>query len=261
MRNHSDSELPVVRAKASDPDARQHTLLQSLGLHVLPGALTTAAFVAFKPLLDPSGYPPLLAFLLAVALVDLPVLLGVMLVAGKRRNGRYSLEGVVLYRGKVSWITFALVFVGAFAAVYVLMMLVSPLSGVLAESAFSWLPEWMFLEEQTQYQAYTRNVLAVAFVLQLALTGLALPWVEELYFRGYLLPRLSRYGKWAPFLGGLFFALYHVWQWFSFPTLFVLGTALAFVVWWKRDLRISIGLHVFANALMRLMFLMAALAK
>jgi hypothetical protein len=64
----------------------------------------------------------------------------------------------------------------------------------------------------------------------------------------------------VPFLGGLFFGLYHVWQLFSFPTLFLLGTALAVVVWWKRDIRISIALHVFANALMRLMFLMAALA-
>jgi membrane protease YdiL (CAAX protease family) len=241
-------------------DVQQHALLKSLGLHVLPGALTTAAFVAFKPLLDPSGYPPLLAFLLAVALVDLPVLLGVMLVAGKKRNGRYSLEGVVLYRDKVSWGTFALLFVGAFVAVYVLMMLVGPLSNVLAESAFSWLPDWMFLEEQTQYRAYASNALRVTFVLQLVLTGVALPWVEELYFRGYLLPRLSRYGRWAPLLGGLFFGLYHVWQLFSLPTVFLLGTALGVVVWWKRDIRISIALHVFANALVRLMFLMTALA-
>jgi membrane protease YdiL (CAAX protease family) len=243
-----------------NPDGQQHTLLQSLGLHILPGALTTAAFVALKPLFDPSGYPSLLAFLLAVALVDLPVLLGVMLAAGKKRNGRYSLQGVVLYRDKLSWRTFALVFVGAFVVVYLLMMLVSPLSNVLAEHVFSWLPDWMLLEEQTQYQAYARTPLLATFGLQLVLTGVILPWVEELYFRGYLLPRLSRYGRWTPLLGGLFFALYHVWQLFSFPTLFLLGTALAVVVWWKRDIRISIALHVFANALMRLMFLVAALS-
>ena len=239
---------------------QQHTLLESLGLHVLPGALTTAAFLASKPLLDSSDYPPLLAFLLAVALVDLPVLLGVMLVAGKKRNGHYSLEGVVLYRDRVSWMTFALIVVGVFVAVYILTMLAGPLSTVLAKSVFSWLPDWMFLEEQTQYQAYAGNALVVTFVLQLLLTGVALPWVEELYFRGYLLPRLSRCGRWTPLLGGLFFALYHVWQLFSFPTLFLLGMALATVVWWKRDIRISIALHVFANTLMRLMFLMAALA-
>jgi hypothetical protein len=41
---------------------------------------------------------------------------------------------------------------------------------------------------------------------------------------------------------------------------FLLGIALAYVVWWQRDIRISISLHVFANALVRLMILGAALA-
>jgi membrane protease YdiL (CAAX protease family) len=244
----------------SASDFPQHSLFKSFLLHVLPGALTTAAFLVLKPLLDGSGYPPLLAFLLAVLLVDLPILLGVMLVEGKKLNGRLSLEGVVLYRDKVSWKTFALVFVGAFVVMYALMMLVAPLSALLTESVFSWLPDWMFLEEQTQYQAYAKNVLLVPLALQLVLTGVALPWVEELYFRGYLLPRLSRYGKWAPLLGGLFFGLYHVWQLFGFPTVFLLGVALGYVVWWKRDVRIPIGLHVFANALMRVMMLVGALA-
>ena len=122
------------------------------------------------------------------------------------------------------------------------------------------LPEWMFLEEPTQYSAFAKNAAIALFVLQLVLTGEALPWVEELYFRGYLLPHISRYGAWAPLLGGLFFALYHGWQWYGFVTVLLLGTALGTVVWWKRDMRIPIALHVFANALTRLMFLMAALA-
>jgi len=241
-------------------DFPQQSLLKSVGLHVLPGALTTVSFLLFKPMHDSSGFPPLLAYLLAVLLVDLPVLLGVMLYEGKKRNGRYSLEGVVLYRDKVSWKTFALVFVGAFVVIYVLMMVMTPVSSFLTEAVFSGLPDWMFLEEPTQYQAYAKNVLMVVFTLQLILTGVALPWVEELYFRGYLLPRLSRYGRWAPLLGGLFFGLYHVWQLFGFPTVFLIGAALGYVVWWKRDVRISISLHVFNNALMILIALMLALA-
>jgi len=75
-----------------------------------------------------------------------------------------------------------------------------------------------------------------------------------------VLPRLSRYGRWASLLGGLFFGLYHIWQLFSFPAMLLLGAALGVVVWWKRDVRIGVGLHVFANALARLMYLMAALA-
>ena len=74
------------------------------------------------------------------------------------------------------------------------------------------------------------------------------------------MPRISRYGKWTPLLGGLFFGLYHIWQIYSFPTVFLLGAALGYVVWWKKDIRLSIGLHVVANTLGRVMFLMAALA-
>lgn len=59
---------------------------------------------------------------------------------------------------------------------------------------------------------------------------------------------------------GLFFGLYHIWQLFSFPTIFLLGVVLGYVVWWKREIRVSISLHVFQNVLMGLMYLMAALA-
>ena len=212
-----------------------------------------------KPLFDSNGYPPLLAFLLAILLIDIPFMLGVILTEGKKLNGRYSFEGVVLYRQKISWKSFVVVFIAAFLGVYILLMLVTPLSNFLAENIFSGLPDWIFLEEQTQYEVYAKNALVVVFTLQLVLTGIIMPWVEELYFRGYLMPRISRYGKWTPLLGGLFFGLYHIWQIYSFPTVFLLGAALGYVVWWKKDIRLSIGLHVVANTLGRVMFLMAAL--
>ena len=34
--------------------------------------------------------------------------------------------------------------------------------------------------------------------------------VEELYFRGYLLPRISRLGAWAPLVNTVLFSLYHL---------------------------------------------------
>ena len=238
----------------------QHTLVKSFLLHITPGILVTVVFFLLNSLLNSRGYLPLLAFLLAILLIDIPFMLGVMLIEGKQLNGRYSLDGVVLYREKVSWKTFVLVFVGAFVVVYILAMLATPVSAFFTESIFSGLPDWIFLEEQTQYEAYAKNVLVVVFALQLVLPGIILPWVEELYFRGYLMPRISRYGKWAPLFGGFFFGLYHVWQLYGFPTVFLLGVALGYVVWWKKDIRLSIGLHVFANTLGRLMFLMAALA-
>jgi len=238
----------------------QQSLLKSFMLHILPGALVTISFVSLKSISDSIGYPPLLAFLLAILLVDIPVLLGIMFFEGKKQNGKLSLIGVVLYREKIPWGMFTLIFIGAFVGVYLLIMLVTPINAFLTERLFSALPKWMFLEEQSQYLAYAKNILVITFAFQLVLTGLVLPWIEELYFRGYLLPRISRYKWWTPVVTGVFFGLYHSWQPFGFLTVFVLGTALSYIVMWKQDIRLSIGLHVFANTFARLAFLMIALA-
>ena len=237
----------------------QHSLVKSTLLHILPGVLATITFLVLKPLLDSSGYPPLAAFLLAVLLVDLPVMVGILLHEGKKHNGRLSLDGVILYREKVSWKVFALVFIVAFIVLFGLITLVTPITSLLTDTVFSGLPGWLFLDEQTQYDPFGKRELIIVFVFQLVLTGIILPWVEELYFRGYLMPRISRYGRWAPLISGLLFGLYHSWQLFGFATVFLLGTALGYIVWWKRDIRLSISLHVFANTLARLVFLMAAI--
>jgi len=183
----------------------QHSLLKSLSLHILPGALVTIALVILKPIFDSTGYPPLFAFLLVILLIDIPVLLGIMLYEGKKQNGAFSLKGVVLYREKISWGMFALIFIGAFVGVFLLITLVTPINTFLTERLFSGLPKWLFFDEQSQYFAYAKNILVLTFTFHLILTGIVLPWVEELYFRGYLLPRISRYGSWTPFIGGLFF--------------------------------------------------------
>ena len=127
-------------------EVSQHSLLKSALLHILPGLLTTAAFIILKPLLAPSGYPPLLAFLLAVLLVDLPLMLGIMLYEGRQVSGRISLAGVVRYREKLPWRTFGLVFIGAFVVVFLLITLVTPVTNLLTETVFAGLPAWFFLE-------------------------------------------------------------------------------------------------------------------
>jgi len=238
----------------------QHALLKSIVLHILPGLLTTLGFLAFKPLLDSSGYPPLLAFLLAILVIDLPVMWGILWHAGRKMNARFSLDQIVLFRGKVAWKTFTLVFIASFVVAYGLVTLATPITDWLTTHVFSGLPEWLFLDEQSQYHAYAKNVLIVIFTFQLVLTGVILPWTEELYFRGYLLPRIGRYKKWTPLISGLLFGLYHIWQPFGFVSVFLLGTLLGYVVWWQKDIRLSINLHIVANVVARLMFLFAALA-
>jgi len=55
-----------------DMDVEQHSLVQSIGLHLLPGVLILVFFVIAAPLAERMKAPPLLVFLLAIAFVLIP---------------------------------------------------------------------------------------------------------------------------------------------------------------------------------------------
>lgn len=243
----------TITAITTSDEFPQHSMLRSIGLHIIPGVLLTAAFIALKPLAVRMDYPPLLAFILAVLLVDIPFQLGIMYYQGKKLNGRFSLQGVVLYREKIPWWQFLTIFLVGVVLLFGLSTLAIAVDGYLSQQLFSWLPDWMFMNDATQYEAYSQSTLLVSFTLFLIVTGIALPLVEELYFRGFLMPRISRFKAWAPVFSALLFAIYHVWQLFGFTAIFLSGLVFAFAVWWKRDVKLGISLHVFANILARIM--------
>jgi membrane protease YdiL (CAAX protease family) len=73
------------------------------------------------------------------------------------------------------------------------------------------------------------------------------PAAEEVYFRGYLLPRLSRFGYAAALVHTLLFALYHTWTpWLAVSR--IIGVLpLALVTIWKRNLYIALWAHILGN--------------
>ena len=79
----------------------RHTIFLSVALHLVPGVLIVAAYVLLGvPVAEALGYPPVFGFLVVVPCVLVPVELGLLLYLGWKRNGRPSLEGVVLYRNR-----------------------------------------------------------------------------------------------------------------------------------------------------------------
>jgi membrane protease YdiL (CAAX protease family) len=85
--------------------------------------------------------------------------------------------------------------------------------------------------------------LVIAFVFN----GLLGPMTEELYFRGYLLPRIGRYGTWAPVLNTCLFSLYHVWTPWRWPQIAVGFLPLALAAWRTRSIYVSMTAHVTVN--------------
>ena len=74
------------------------------------------------------------------------------------------------------------------------------------------------------------------------------PILEELYFRGYLLPRMRYAGKLAPVLHSLLFALYHVFTPWMFLTRTVGMLPLIYIVR-KKNIYIALIVHVLINSI------------
>ncbi|HXL59059.1 MAG TPA: CPBP family intramembrane glutamic endopeptidase, partial [Chitinophagaceae bacterium] len=79
------------------------------------------------------------------------------------------------------------------------------------------------------------------------LNGFLAPYVEEIYFRGYLLPRMAAWGKWAFVLNAILFSLYHFWQPYIYLTLILSLLPMTYMVWKTKDLRLGILTHCLLN--------------
>jgi uncharacterized protein len=224
----------------------QHSIPRSIVLHLLPGILIGAVFFASAPAVHRLGFPPFIALCLADLVVVFPLVLGYLLYLGHKKNGRVSLDGVVLYRDPMPRRQFLMLVPLLFVAWGTIVVLLTPISTFLFDTFFSWLPdEFVVTADLTGYSSST---LVISYLVYFLFISLTVPIVEELYFRGYLLPRLSRFGLWAPAIHSVLFAMYHVWTpWFVVARVFGVFP-LAFAVHWKRNVYLGIVVHVLGNS-------------
>ncbi|HUL62642.1 MAG TPA: CPBP family intramembrane glutamic endopeptidase, partial [Methanocella sp.] len=123
--------------------------------------------------------------------------------------------------------------------------LTAPAVAWMTQNLLGWLPGWF--TTASDFSGYSRDVLLVTLGLNLAVNGIIAPIVEELYFRGHLLPRIGRYGRWAPVLSALLFTLYHFWQPMIYLPVLLAMLPMIYLVWRKQDVRFGIGAHCGLN--------------
>jgi membrane protease YdiL (CAAX protease family) len=237
----------------------QQSLWQSIILHLLPGALTTILFIIATPALNSLGYPSSFAFLLSGLFVLVPFELGLLFYQGKKRNGTLSLDGIVLYREHMpAWQYVLLAAVLLLYGNFVLVVVYPPIAQMLIKTLFFWLPDWFFLSLSF---AYTKSILLMTALLGLVVNGFVGPITEELYFRGYLLPRIFRFKAWSPLINGGLHALYHFWMPWQVPGLILSLFPAAFVVWWKRNIYLGMIIHVIGNVLGSILTIVTILSQ
>jgi membrane protease YdiL (CAAX protease family) len=237
---------PNPHASQTSPPTEQLSLPRLLALFLIPGALVTLAFVVIAPFVETAGFPPIAALLVAIVVVLLPIELGVLWRAGRGHDRR--IWSVIPYRRPLPirdwlWLVPALV-VLAFVG-FGISMAFEP---AIIDGLFGWLPDWFVRPiDVDRIGAYSREAWLVTLAAYLLLNGFVGPIVEELYFRGYLLPRMEWMGRWAPLVNVSLFSLYHFfspWQ--------IVGRILGFgptvyAVRWKENVYLGMVVHCTLN--------------
>ena len=217
-------------------------------LHLAPGIGFALFFFAFSRILIQFGITAYLALIIAIPACLVPMEVAVMLWWGRRFAGSRSLKEVIRYRRKGTMVEYVVFPVLLFLCLGLSSFAVGLVSQHIGTISPSWLPKWAtqetLMDGLRHCPADQRNV---ALLLAILFSGVVAPVVEELYFRGFLLPRMEYLGWAAPVLSSLLFAAYH----FYFPEnvllIFVGFLPISYVVWKSRNVTISIITHMIIN--------------
>jgi CAAX protease family protein len=145
----------------------------------------------------------------------MPLEIGVVLVERKRLGCGW--ESIVAPRGgsRSSVLETLRSVAGLYAVSMMAAVLAGPAVAVAQRAAGRWLPRWAIVD------GFPEGVSTTTLWLGLVLSGVVAQIVEELYFRGLLMPRIRVAGAWAPAVNAGLFAIYHFFSPWNYLAIFV----------------------------------------
>ena len=218
----------------------KHATARSVILHLLPGILVGCFFLLARQPVANMGYPSIIALILAYAFILIPVELGYLYYQGKKKTGRFTLQGIISYRNSIPWWQYLVWVLIILIATGAIVTLLKPVDAFLQERLFFWMPDINYGLGGN----YSRKILIVTYSLVFIFVAVLSPLVEELYFRGYLLPRTK--GKFATLFHSFLFAAQHVLEPWMIITRTLGFLPILFGVK-KKNIYIGIIVHILCN--------------
>ena len=225
----------------------QHSLTKSVFFHLFPGLCILLFYLIISPLVTKIGFNPSFGVILGFVFIGIPLQLFILRKEGFKVGKSIRSNNAIFYKQKIpfwQYIVFLPIFL--FYAIIIASFL-GPFSEVFLDNYFSWLPDWFTKSSPPFSQNTSLVIIVISFTALFLIDGFINPIIEEIYFRGFLLPRISRYRFWSPLINALLFSLAHFWQPWNIPQIFILVLPLYYLVWWKKNFYISIAVHCMAN--------------
>ena len=221
-----------------------HTLPSSLLLHLGPGLLVGAAYLALVPAARALGLPSAAAVGAQALLVTGPLMIGILTVSSRRRRPgepTIALRRVPTVAATLGWAT---LIICAAAAAFII---TRPVTAWLERTLFrAWPDSWK--PQLGTAGGYSDSALLWTAALVLVGSVFIAPVVEEVYFRGFLLPRMpARLGRTAPLAHTVLFAFYHVWTLWLTPTRILAVLPLTYITLRTRSILPAVVAHIVLN--------------
>ncbi|MFI4975455.1 MAG: CPBP family intramembrane glutamic endopeptidase [Caulobacterales bacterium] len=255
----STTVMNTIDVVGTSPDVEKHSLVRSIVLHLFPGAAMVLAYLAAMPFARQHGLPPLLVSCLSALLVMAPLEIAHLFLLGRKATGAWSLSPAVNFPAPMRAWRYALIVLGLAVATIAIYGVVQPADRWFARTFMGWLPNWFDFSDVRQYARLGRDMLLLTLAARFVADVLVVSAVEELYFRGYLLPRMPGPAWLAPILNTALFAIYHFWQPYNWLSIFCFLLPTVVVVWWVKDVRIGVYAHVTLNLIGFISFAVAVL--
>jgi len=232
----------------------KHTLYKSIILHLFPGVFIATITFAFTPFFLNHGFTNDMANLMAIVFALVPIELGVIIYVTKKKTGTYKIITQLPYLKKSS-IKKYFIFIPIMAVWATLInKVLSPFEYGLRDTFFSFIPpEYMLGIHDISVISHDKFV--IIFLASLFLNGFIAPLVEEIYFRGYLLPRIDLPQNKAIIANAVLFSLYHFFSPWHFLSRVLMMIPLYYWVMKTKNIRFSIIAHVIANSITSLSML------
>ena len=196
----------------------------------------------------------MLSLMLAILLGLIPTQLGILKYFAMKN--KVKIKDVILFREKISIKRYLLsIFIPLLIAGLIFVIL-PKFELILWGKTFDFIPDW--------FKVYRFNIdgadyLTLTIVLVFLLNGIFGPFVEELYFRGFLLPRMKMFGNFAPLINTVLFSIYHFFTPWENITRILAVTPLAYSVWFNKNINVGIIIHCSLNTFGNIGLLMAIL--
>ena len=176
---------------------------------------------------------------------------------GRALTGRFSVRSATSFRTRAPRrrvLGTSLLFVAATAG---LAALLQPGRGAVT-AATSFIPGWWSPEvTASQVAVYGQTTLVVALLAKLLVDALLNPYVEELYWKGHLMPRLPLRGFGQAVAAGVLFSAEHFWQPADFVLVAIVQVGLCWYTLRTKSLDVAMTTHWIVNSLVTVLALLA----